>query len=111
MPSADSSAAAELALANIRTKPYPPLDCTGTKLGVGDRVRVVGQPDLSGMAPASKRESEPVFARLVGTYRRISDFDEHGHAELVCELRGGPEAGLHWVWLEPWLVRKHRPRA
>lgn len=93
------------------TRPqHTPFDAAGRRIRPGDRVRVVGVPDLSGMAPASRAESQPVFERLVGTYRRITGFDELGHAEIRCRLRGGAEDGLHWVWIEPSLLRLPRAR-
>jgi hypothetical protein len=76
-------------------------------------VRVVGMPNLSDLAPESQAESGPVFERLVGTYRRIAAFDEHGHAEIRFVFRGGAEAGHHTVWIEPFLLRRKakRPQA
>jgi hypothetical protein len=68
-------------------------------------VRVVGVPDLKGMAPRARREALSIFRRLVGSYRVISDFDEQGHAELWCRIRQGKEKGLHWVAIEPSLLR------
>jgi hypothetical protein len=85
----------------------------GRRLRPGDRVRVLGVPDLTGMAPASLAESRPVFERLVGTYRRIQGFDGLGNAELTFRIRRGRDAGIHWVWIEPWLLRRaaERPAA
>jgi hypothetical protein len=85
----------------------PRVDASGNPLRVGDVVRVVGAPELSG--PGAD-ESRPVFGRLVGSYRRICGFDRYGHAELEFRFRGGPEAGRHWVWLEPWLLRRKGSR-
>jgi hypothetical protein len=79
-------------------------------LRVGDRVRVLAVPDLAGMSPRGLAAARPVFARLVGTYRRIAAFDERGNAELVVRLRGGPHAGLHCVAIEPDLLALRRPR-
>jgi hypothetical protein len=87
-----------------------PIDGTGRKLKPGDEVRVVGVPDLSGMAPASRRESLPVFRRLVGTYRRIAGFDRYGNVELCFRIREGRHRGLHWVAIEPYLLRRRRRR-
>jgi hypothetical protein len=74
-------------------------------------VRVLAVPDLSGMAPASRAESRPVFEHLVGTYRRVYGFDERGNAELVFRIRRGANRGLHWVWIEPWLLRRVAERS
>jgi hypothetical protein len=57
------------------------------------------------MAPAALRESLPVFRHLVGTYRVISGFDQHGFAELWLQIRKGPNKGRHWVAIEPSLLR------
>lgn len=73
-------------------------------------VRVVGVPDLSGLAPESRAESTPVFERLIGTYRRIAGFDRYGHAEIRLVFRGGAEAGHHTVWIEPFLLRRKAGR-
>jgi len=85
-------------------------DAAGRRLGAGDRVRVVGVPDLTGMSAASRTDSEAVFRHLVGTYRRIRAFDRRGNAELFFRIRRGPHAGLHVVWIEPWLLRRARER-
>ena len=89
-----------------RRTPAAPEDAAGRRLPAGDRVRVLAVPDLSGMAPASRAESRPVFEHLVGTYRRVHGFDRQGNAELVFRIRRGPDQGLHWVWIEPWLLRR-----
>lgn len=96
-----------------RPTPAPPEDAAGRRLRAGDRVRVLGVPDLSGMAPASLAESRPVFEHLVGTYRRVHGFDQRGNAELVFRIRRGADRGLHWVWIEPWLLLRvaERPAA
>jgi hypothetical protein len=39
-------------------KPYPPIDATGEPLAIGDIVRVVGVPDLSGMQSDGRAESQ-----------------------------------------------------
>jgi hypothetical protein len=82
------------------------LDARGRPLRVGDRVRIVGIPDLSGLSPRARAESLRVFRHLVGTYRRIADFEEHGCAELWFRIRQGPDRGLHWVAIEPFLLRR-----
>jgi hypothetical protein len=88
----------------------PRRDASGATLRVGNVVRVVGVPDLSGMAPECLAESLPVFRHLLGKYKRIDEFDEYGHAWLTFRIRKGPHAGLHWVAIEPWLLRLRRAR-
>ena len=85
-------------------------DVTGRLLRVGDWVRVIGTPDLSDWSEEMRAESEPVFEHLVGTYRRIKDFNELGFVELFFRIQKGKHAGLHAVWLEPELVRVRRSR-
>lgn len=81
-------------------------DADGKALKPGDRVRVLGAPDLSGMRPRARAESAPVFAHLVGTVKRIAGFDELGNAELVFRIRSGKHRGLHAVAIEPFLLRR-----
>lgn len=88
----------------------PRRDASGATLRVGDVVRVVGVPDLSGMAPECQAESLPVFRHLVGKYKRVTEFDEYGLAWLMFRIRRGPHAGLHTVGIEPWLLKLRRVR-
>jgi hypothetical protein len=92
-------------------KAHKRLDVTGQTLEVGDLVRVVGIPDLSGMHPESQRSSLRVFRHIVGRYYRIDEFDEYGFAWLYLRIRRGPQRGLHIVAVEPLLLRKRRKRA
>jgi hypothetical protein len=62
------------------------------------------------MSPDCLAESLPVFRYLVGKYKRVIEFDEHGLAWLSFRIRMGPQAGLHWVGIEPWLLRRRRAR-
>lgn len=94
----------------MRIPRHPPVDVAGQRLRAGDIVRVVGVPDLTGLGPESQAESRPVFERLVGTYRRIAAFNEHGHAEIRFVFRSGVEAGSHTVWIEPFLLRRKASR-
>ena len=80
-------------------------DITGKPLRVGDVARVVGVPELSGMSVKCRAESLAVFQHLVGTYKRITEFDEWGHAWLRFKIRKGPHAGYHSVGIEPGLLR------
>ena len=80
-------------------------DREGNSIQPGDVVRVVGVPDLTGMHPDARSLSSPVFHYLVGKYKRIVDFDRHGHAQLSFRIPSGPYRGLHSVWIEPSLLR------
>jgi hypothetical protein len=57
------------------------------------------------MSPLAQAESRPVFAHIVGTYRRVAALNELGWLELSFQIRKGPHAGWHTVWIEPELVR------
>lgn len=83
-------------------------DVAGERLKVGDIVRVVGVPDLTGMSTDCRAESLPVFQYVVGKYKRITEFDEWGQAWLGFNIRKGPSAGYHSVGIEPYLLRKRR---
>ena len=89
-------------------------DIEGNQLGLGDTVRIVGVPDLSGMAPECRGESDPVFRYLAGKYKKIVGFDTTGGAETLAELefrlKEDGEWKTHWVWIEPALLRKKRKR-
>lgn len=89
-------------------KRLPRKDVLGTPIRVGDVVRIVGVPDLSGMSAACRAESLPVFEHLVGTYKRIEEFDEYNNAWLRFKIRKGPSAGYHMVGIEPYLLKLHR---
>jgi hypothetical protein len=80
-------------------------DVTGKPIRIGDVVRVIGVPDLSGMSADCQADSLPVFQHLVGTYRRVEEFDEYGHAWLAFKIRNGPHSGYHSVAIEPYLLR------
>ena len=92
------------------TKRHRPFDATGRRIKVGDMVRILGVPGLSGMKPGPRAESLPVFEHLVGRYKRVDDFDDYGFAELAFRIRSGPQAGRRFVWIEPHLLRVKRPR-
>jgi hypothetical protein len=85
-------------------KNHLPLDRVGRKIRVGARVRVIGVPDLKFMAPSNRRESETVFRHILGTYKRVSGFDNHGFAELEFAIRNGAHRGSHLVMIEPNLL-------
>jgi hypothetical protein len=81
-------------------------DCTGERISPGDRVRVLHTPDLTGMAPRPRAETARVFQHLIGTYRRVESFDRFGFLRVMFRIRRGPLKGLHWVGIEPHLVRR-----
>jgi hypothetical protein len=89
----------------------PPRDATGAPVRVGDMVRVLKVPDLSGMRPRGRRESLAVFEHILGTYRRVVAFNSLGWPELSFRILNGPHSGLHTVWIEPELLRVRRTRS
>jgi hypothetical protein len=62
-------------------------DVTGKPIRIGDVVRVIDVPDLSGMSAHCRAESLPVFQHLVGTYKRAQEFDEFGNVWLRFTIR------------------------
>jgi hypothetical protein len=89
--------------------PYEPKDRGGRRIRVGDRVRIVGVPDLTGMAPVCIKESLPVFQHLVGKYKRVASFDQFGCAWIDFAISKGKSRGMHGVAIEPFLL--HIPQA
>ena len=85
-------------------------DVTGQRIRVGDIVRIIGVPDLSGMSKEGRAESMPVFKHLVGKYKRVEEFDEWGMAWLRFRIRRGASAGYHMVGIEPYLLRVRRSK-
>lgn len=83
-------------------------DVTGQPIRVGDTVRIIGMPDLSCMSLECRAESMPVFKHLVGTYKRVEEFDEAGQAWLRFKIRKGPHSGFHSVGIEPYLLKVRR---
>jgi len=84
---------------------HVPTDRNGNHLKVGDRVRVIGVPDLSGMSAEGTAEALPAFQHIVGLYKRICAFDAYGHAELSFTIRhSNGERTRHSVWIEPFLL-------
>lgn len=81
-------------------------DVDGQTVRKGDVVRVIGIPDLSGMRDPYRRETEAVFKHIVGTKRKVEDFDQYGCAILVFGITSGPHTGSHSVAIEPHLIRK-----
>lgn len=70
-----------------------PADADGKALKLGDRVRVLGVPDLSGMRPSARAESAPVFAHLVGTVKRIFGFDGFAFKDLEPAMQASQNIG------------------
>lgn len=83
-------------------------DVAGERIRVGDIVRVIGVPDLSGISADFRAGTLAVFEHLVGTYKRIEEFDEYGQAWLRFTIRKGPHAGYHSVGIEPYLLKLRR---
>lgn len=85
-------------------------DRDGEQIRVGDKVRVVGVPDLANMGRIGRRECAPAFEHIRGTYRRVVGFNEIGWVELELRILRGPHAGMHWVWIEPELLKRRQRR-
>jgi hypothetical protein len=81
-------------------------DRNGKLINVGDTVRICGIPDLSGMSPEAQRESAQVFEYLVGKMKRIVGIDSVGNAEIKFEIKNGDLKRIHWVGIEPRLLKK-----
>ena len=88
--------------------PLKPIDARGERIRIGDRVRIVGVPDLSTMKPEFRAESEPVFLHIRGTCKRVRGFDQYGHAEIFFIIRNGRHRGIHSVAIEPYLLLLQR---
>jgi hypothetical protein len=93
------------------TSRHQPKDRNGRRIRVGDKVRVIGAPDLSGMSKGGISESLPVFRYLVGKYKRISGFDQFGCAHLDFAIPSGKYKGWHGVMIEPTLLHFRQPRS
>ena len=83
-------------------------DIDGKTIRIGDIVRILGVPDLAGMSSDARSESQPVFEYLVGKYKRIARVDKMGNAQIAFRLKTGNESIIHWVGIEPHLLRKPR---
>jgi hypothetical protein len=81
-------------------------DVDGQAVRIGDVVRVLGVPDLSGMRDPYRSETEAVFKHIVGTRKKVEGFDQFGCAILVFGITSGPHAGTHSLAIEPHLIRK-----
>ena len=83
-------------------------DAEGRQLSVGDTVRIVGVPDVSSWTREQKSFSLPVFEYLVGKYKKISDFNQVGMAEIEFKMKEAGEWIHHTVWIEPDLLKLKR---
>lgn len=52
--------------------PLPPIGARGRRTKAGNRVRIAGVPDLSGMKQPDRRVSESVFRHILGQCKRVS---------------------------------------
>lgn len=89
---------------------YPPVDRDGNTIRVGDTVRVVGVPELSGMAASVRGYSLGVYRHLLGKYKVVKAFDETGEICLRFGIREGAYAGWHSVTIEPFLLRVRKSK-
>ena len=89
---------------------HKPIDITGKEIMVGDIVRVIGVPDLSGMSPDNIKETKPVFEYLVGKYKKVRHIDDFGCVMLQFSIEKGKNRGWHGVAIEPNLLRVKRQR-
>jgi hypothetical protein len=86
-------------------KPHKPVDRNGKPIKVGDLVRIVGVPDLSGMSADGLAESLPAFQFALGRYKRVEGFDEYGCAEFSFTMKHeNGERHWHSIWVEPFLL-------
>jgi len=92
-------------------QPHRPKDRSGRHIDVGDWVRIIGVPDLSGMSARGRAESQPVFEYLVGKYKRVAAFDEYGCARFDFAISNGKLSGRHEVGIEPFLLHVRRKRS
>ena len=62
------------------------------------------------MPVSTRRKTQRVFSYLVGKYKRITEFDDRNEAGIWFRIRRGRDSGIHWVSIEPFLLRKRRAR-
>lgn len=82
-----------------------PSDVLGRRLRAGDRVRVVGAPDLGGMGAEARTAFLTALKALRRRPRAVRGFDRRGNAELAVRIAGT----LHILALEPGLLEWTRP--
>ncbi len=80
---------------------FPPTDADGTKLHVGDRVRLLNAPDelLRGLPSAD----QDAIKRQVGEDLVVQSFDPYGNAEL--EFKSDDDV-VHSIWVNPKCLQK-----
>lgn len=87
-------------------------DAARIPIQVGALIRVLGVPALRDRFAAGRAQSLPVFHLLVGAHLRVHAIDEDQRlVELFFRIAWGPHAGMHFVLLEPWLVKVRSRRA
>ena len=84
--------------------PLGPIDSKGQRIRKHDRVRVIGIPDLSTMPALPRSETLALFEHVLGTCKRVQDFDTNGLVELFFQVRKGPHVGIHSIYIEPELL-------
>lgn len=81
-----------------------------TVVRIGDKVRIVGLPEVSDWTREQKDFSLSVFEYLVGKTKKIAGFNDLGMAEIEFRRKEGGEWVYHTVWLEPYLLRLKQAR-
>jgi hypothetical protein len=81
-----------------------PKDSKDRRIRAGSLVRLIGVPDLSTMPLVTRRETLPVFEHVLGTCKRVQDFDRNGLAQLTFQIRKGRHTALHSIYVEPELL-------
>ena|SRR5258708_2204504 len=82
-----------------------PKDARGKRIRSGMAVRIVGEPDVSGIrSDKSRREVRAVFRHVRGQCKRVGGFSRYGFAEIFFRIRRGPLSGLHIIEIEPKLL-------
>lgn len=77
-----------------------PSDVLGRRLRAGDKVRVVGVPDLAGMTEDGRTSFLAALQALKRRPRRVRGFDARGNAELTVRIGGV----LNTLTFEPGLL-------
>lgn len=84
-----------------------PTDALGRRLNKGDRVRVMREPDLTGMQEKARADFRAAFKALKRRPRNVLGFDGSGNAELAVRAGGK----LHILALETELLEWTREAA
>jgi hypothetical protein len=80
------------------------MDVRGSLLRIGDRVRVIGEPNLDSIPEEDELQTRAVFTHLRGSVKRINSFNQYGLTELTFRVRSGNLQGWHSVSIEPYLL-------